>query len=704
MMLDRPYPKARRSDQADDYHGELVPDPYRWLERSDDPETLTWIRAENELTEAFLAAVPNREKIRSRLTALSDYPSFGVPFQRGGLWFQTRNSGLQDQPVLWVMDDPGSEGRVLLDPNLLSEDGTVAVTGLEVTEDGSKLAYATSAAGSDWRTWRVREVATGEDLDDIVEWSKFGSLAWRKDGAGFYYVAMEQPRQSAQYVQESRLARVFFHRLHTGQGDDELVFAAPEEPDWLPNATVSDDGRFVIVSITRGTFPETQIRVLDLEDPEGGYRDLIEDFASKACVLTNVGNTFYVLTDWEAQLQRIVTIDLDHPAREMWREIVGETEDCLCDAYFYGGRLVCHYLHHASSQLRVHELGGPFVRDIQLPALSAVVSSPRDHEGIEGRPGANLVHFEVESFTQSSSVFAHDLSSGETRVLRPSGARTEPGLYVTEQLFATSDDGTKIPLFLARQRDLSPNGDVPVLLYGYGGFDIPVTPRFSAMCALFMEQGGLFAVANLRGGGEYGKAWHDAGRLANKQNVFDDFCACARWLAGSGWSRADRIAIIGGSNGGLLVGACLTQHPELFGAAVANVGVLDMLRFPKFTIGWAWTSDFGNPDDPEQYRWLRAYSPLHNLRQDGRYPATLLLTGDHDDRVVPGHSFKFAAALQKAQGADRPVLIRVETAAGHGTGKPTAKRIAEGTDVLAFLEAVLSLDASGLHPSEHGGG
>jgi prolyl oligopeptidase len=699
----RPYPKARRSDQTDDYHGELVPDPYRWLEQGDDPETLSWIRAENELTEAFLAAVPDRGEIRSRLTELSDHPSFGVPFQRGGLWFQTRNSGLQDQPVLWVMDDPGAQGRVLLDPNLLSGDGTVAVTGLEVTEDGSKLAYATSTAGSDWRTWRVREVATGNDLDDIVEWSKFGSLAWRRDGTGFYYVAMDEPSQGAEFVQESRLPRVLFHRLHTGQGDDELVFAAPEEPDWLPDATVSDDGRFVIVSITRGTFPETRVRLLDLEDPAGGYRDLVGDFASKACVLTNVGNTFYVLTDWQAQLQRIVAIDLDHAARAMWREVVAETEDCLCDAYCYGGRLVCHYLHHASSRLRVHELDGSFIRDIELPALSAVAGSPLDHEGIEGRPDAHLVHFGVESFAQPCSVFEHDLSSGATRVLQPSGAPIEPGLFVTEQLFVTSNDGTRVPVFLTRRRDLTPNGEVPVLLYGYGGFGIPLTPQFSAMGALFIELGGLFAVANLRGGGEYGKSWHDAGRLANKQHVFDDFSACARWLAGSGWSRAGRIAIIGGSNGGLLVGACLTQHPELFGAAVASVGVLDMLRFPKFTIGWAWTSDFGDPDDPEQYRWLRAYSPLHNLRQGGHYPATLLLTGDHDDRVVPAHSFKFAAALQQAQGADRPVLIRVDTAAGHGAGKPTAKRIAEGTDVLAFLEAVLSPDASGMQLSEPGG-
>ncbi|MGD0441228.1 MAG: prolyl oligopeptidase family serine peptidase [Acidimicrobiales bacterium] len=688
-MTDRPYPKARRSDQADDYHGELVPDPYRWLEQTDDPETLAWTRAENELTEAFLATVATRESIRARLTALSDHRKFGVPFERGGLWFQARNTGLQDQPVLWVMDGPADEGRVLLDPNSLSGDGTVALTGLEVTDDGSKLAYATSSAGSDWRTWRVREVATGTDLDDVVEWSKFGPLAWRKDGSGFYYVAMQRPRPGSEYLQESRLARILFHRLRTSQDEDELVFEALDEPEWLPRAKVSDDGRFVIVSITRGTFPETQVRVLDLERPEGGYLQLISDFAQKACVLANVGRTFYVLTDWDAPLQRIVAVDLDHPAREMWREVVGETGDCLCDAYFCGGRLVCHYLHHASSQLRVHDLDGSHVHDVPLPAMSAVTGSPRDHEGIEGRGDANLVHFALESFTEPASVWQHDLSTGETRVLRPAGAPIEPGLLITEQVFATSNDGTKIPLFLSRRRDVSPSGDVPVLLYGYGGFDIPVRPDFQEMFAAFMERGGLFAAANLRGGGEYGTAWHDAGRLANKQNVFDDFCACARWLAGSGWSRPERIAIIGASNGGLLVGACLTEHPELFGAAVAMVGVLDMLRFNKFTIGWAWTSDFGDPDDPEQYRWLRAYSPLHNLRQGGRYPATLVLTGDHDDRVVPGHSFKFAAALQEAQGGDRPVLIRVETSAGHGAGKPTAKLIAEGTDVLAFLEAVL---------------
>ncbi len=689
-MFDRSYPMAREGDQVDDYHGELVQDPYRWLENSDDPETVAWATAENELTEAFLAAVPTREEIRSRLTELSDYPKLDVPFERGGLWFQTRNTGLQDQPVLWVMNGPDAEGRVLVDPNLLAEDGTVAVTAVEVTEDGSKVAYSTSSAGSDWRVWRVRDVGSGVDLADLVEWSKFGSLAWKTDGSGFYYCAMERPQPGAELVQESGPTRIFLHRLGTRQIEDELVFA-PAEPNWIPNATLSDDGRYLVISIKQGTCPESLIQVLDLEDPSAVFRALVGDFASKALVVTNLGRSFYVLTDFGAKRQRIVAVDLEQPDRDNWREVIAETDDHLSDAYFYGGRLVCHYLRHASSLVRVHELDGSYVRELPIPAMTSVTGGVRDHEAIEGRPAGNLVHFKLESFTESGSLWQHDLSAGETRLLRQSAVAIEPGTLITEQVFVTSGDKTRIPVFLSHRRDISPSGDVPVLLHGYGGFDVPVTPTFSARGAAWMERGGLFAVANLRGGGEYGKDWHDSGRLANKQNVFDDFCACARWLTSSGWSRPGRIAINGGSNGGLLVGACLSQHPELFGAAVAEVGVLDMLRFHRFTIGWAWTSDFGDPDDPEQYSWVRAYSPLHNLHPGEHYPATMLLTGDHDDRVVPGHSFKFAAALQAAQGGDQPVLIRIGTSAGHGLGKPTAKLIGESTDVLAFLESVLGL-------------
>jgi prolyl oligopeptidase len=685
-----PYPTARMADTVEDHFGETVPDPYRWLEVTDAPETVAWIEAENALTERWLSAVPSRDPIRRRLTELWDYPNAGAPFERGGRWFQFRNPGLLNQPILFVMDAPDAEGRPLLDPNALADDGTTAVPAIRLTDDGSLLAYATSDAGSDWMTWRVREVATGIDREDVIEWSKFCVVAWRSDGSGFYYDAMDAPAEGSEFLDESRTPRVFFHRLGTKQIEDELIFATEDEPEWLPGADTTDDGRFVVISIARGTFPEQQVHVIDLTDPEGSVRPLVPDFSARMAVITNVGTTFYVLTDDGADRQRIVAIDLDDPGHARWREIVAETDDMLSEAHFFGGRFVCHYLHDAHSVLRVHELDGTFVREIPMPELSALGVWPLEH-AMEGRAESHLTHFRVTSFVDSGSIWSHDLATGETALVRPAGAGIDPAAFVTEQVFVPGDDGTRVPMFLTRRRDIVPNGETPVYLYGYGGYGIPLTPAFKVPYAVWIERGGLLAVANLRGGGEYGRAWHDAGRLAHKQNVFDDFMACARWLATSGWSRPDRIGINGASNGGLLVGACETQHPELFGAVVPEVGVMDMLRFHKFTIGWAWTSDFGDPDDAEQYPWLRAYSPLHNIRAGARYPATLVMTGDHDDRVVPGHSFKFAAAMQAAQGGDAPILIRVETSAGHGMGKPTAKVIAESADKLAFLEAALGV-------------
>jgi prolyl oligopeptidase len=684
------YPAARQGSDEDDYHGELIRDPYRWLEDTDSAETRAWISAENAITEEFLTAVPTREDIRGRLTGLWDYPRFGVPFERGGKWFQTRQSGLQNQPALFVMPAGGAEGRVLLDPNLLSTDGTVAVTSLEVTDDGSLVAYATSTGGSDWRTWRVRDVATGLDRADVVEWSKFGGGPWRKDGSGFYYVGMVRPAVGAEYLAESRGARVLFHRLGSPQSDDVVVYEPPD-PDWLPHPAVTEDGRYLVVSIGRGTFPEARIEVLDLEHPEGGLKALVPDFESRVAVITAVGTTFYLLTDDGAERRRVVAVDLAAPERQHWRELIAETPDTLLEVHFFGGRFVCHYLEDARSVLRVHDVDGVYLRDIAVEGRSSLAGGTAERGGIEGRSTSDVLHFAITSFSESGSLWSHDLTTGATTLVQPSQAQIDPGTFVTDHVRVPSPDGTMVPMFLTRRRDVEPNGQVPVLLYGYGGFDIPITPSFSVTEAVWIERGGLFAVANLRGGGEYGRSWHDAGRLANKQNVFDDFCACACWLSDSGWSRPDRVAINGGSNGGLLVGACLTQHPDLFGAAVAQVGVLDMLRFHKFTIGWAWTSDFGSPDDPEHYQWLRSYSPLHNVHDGESYPPTLLLTGDHDDRVVPGHSFKFAATLQAAQGGSAPILIRVEESAGHGQGKPAAKQIAEQTDFLAFLEAALGL-------------
>ncbi len=685
----RSYPAARKGNDVDSYHGERVADPYRWLETTTDQETLGWVKAQNELTEGFLRAVPDREAIRARVTELSDYPKLGVPFERGGRWFQFRNPGLAAQPVLYLMDEPGADGRVLLDPNTLSADGTTAVSSADVSENGKLLAYATSDGGSDWLTWHVRDVDTGADLADVIEWSKFCSAAWRTDGSGFYYSSMQAATPGAEYLETNAAPRIMLHRIGTAQGEDELVFAAPDQPDLMPYAEVSEDGRFLTLTIEKASVFENQILVSDLEDPSGELRTLIGDFESVNQVVITEGTTFYLVTDHGAERKRLVAVDLDRPARPHWRDVIPEAQETLVGAWFFGGHFVCHYLRDAQSVLRVHARDGRAVREIPLPGMAALALDSDLRWAISGRPGSDLIHFSVTAFTEPGSIWSHRLQGGQTEIVRRAPAPLDADRYLTEQVFAESADGTRVPMFLTRRRDLQPDGQAPVLLYAYGGFDIAITPEFSAQWSAWLDRGGVLAVANLRGGGEYGRAWHEAGRRAAKQHVFDDFCACARWLAASGWSSADRIAITGASNGGLLVGACLTQHPELFGACVPHVGVHDMLRFPKFTIGWAWTGEVGSPDDPVEYQWLRGYSPLHNVRPGERYPATLLLTADHDDRVVPGHSFKFAAALQAAQGGDEPILIRVDTAAGHGAGKPTDKQIAADTDVLAFLAAVL---------------
>jgi len=685
----RAYPQSRRGDVVDDHHGEQVPDPYRWLETTTDPETASWIAAQNEVTEGFLAAVKARESIQTQVTAMWDYPKLTVPFERGGRWFQFRNPGLDAQPVLFLLDEPGGAARPLLDPNTLSADGTTAVSSADVSDDGSLLAYATSDGGSDWMTWRIRDVATGRDLDDVIEWSKFCTAAWRADGSGFYYCSMQPTAAGAEYLESNTPGRIFLHRLGKPQADDELVFSAPDEPDWMPYAEVSDDGRFLVITVSKGSVFENQLLVLDLADPDGTWRPLVGDFESSNQAVTNVGTTFYLVTDYGAERKRLVAVDLNQPGRDNWREVIGEGPDTLENVSFFGGHFVCHYLKDAHSVLRVHALDGSHVRDIPLPGIASLSLDPQLNWALTGRAESDLMHFGTTTFTDPGSIWSLRLSTGQTEIVERAAAAIDPASYVTEQVFAESADGTRVPMFLTRHRDLAADGQAPALLYAYGGFDVSITPSFSPEMAAWLERGGVLAVANLRGGGEYGKAWHEGGRRAMKQNVFDDFCACARWLASSGWSSRDRIAIMGGSNGGLLVGACLTQHPELFGAVIGHVGVYDMLRFHKFTIGWAWTGELGSPDDQEEYQWLRAYSPLHNVRAGTHFPATLLLTGDHDDRVVPGHSFKFAATLQAAQAGEEPVLIRIDTASGHGAGKPTAKQIESDTDVLTFLAEVL---------------
>jgi prolyl oligopeptidase len=695
-----------------------VADPYRWLEDSTAPEVALWVASQNELTESLLSRVPSRQEIGSQVRRWWDYPRVGVPFERGGRWFQASWSGLQNQPVLWVTDAPAAQGRVLIDPNSLAADGTVALNSVSVSPDGSTLAYATSASGSDWLTWRLRDVVSGADLADELRWCKSGTAEWAKDGSGFYYAAMSRPRPGRELLDASGATRILFHRRGTTQDDDEAVFT-PDDPATYCEAKVSTDGRYLVLSLSRGIGPGGQVRVLELDHRDAGWQVLIPACEAKVAVVASQGPVFYVLTDDIADKRRIVAIDAaalpageplsragaeraasGGPGREGRgsrtalpgaREVVAESADTLLEAHFFGGRLIGHYLRQACSLLRVFELDGTNAGDIPLPGL--VTLGGTRHDLIEGAPASDIVHFEVESFTEPASLWRHDLGSGQTTLVSPAAVRLSPDEYVTEQVMVTSADGTAVLMFLVRRRDLRRSGDVPVLLYGYGGVGVSVTPEFSPAWAAWVERGGLLAVASLRGGGEYGRAWHEAGRRASKQNAFEDFCACARWLASSGWSRADRIAINGASNGGLLVGACLTRHPELFGAAVADAGVFDMLRFPLFTVGRAWTTEYGDPADPGQYRWLRRYSPLHSVAP-GRFPPVLLTTSDHDDRVVPGHSFKFAAALQAAQTASAPVLLAVRRDAGHSRrGKPADKAIAEAADCLTFLEGALGITA-----------
>jgi prolyl oligopeptidase len=676
-------PPTRRGDVVDVLHGESVSDPYRWLEDTYSDETAAWVRAQNAVTAAYLESLPSRATIRQRLTEIWDVTRWTTPYEHGGHWIFTRHDPGADQPVLRVADTPEGEGRVLLDPNTLSDDGTVALSTWSVSADGTRLAYAVSSAGSDWMTWRVRDIASGEDHEDVVEWSKWSEAVWLPDASGFFYGALDPPSVGKEFTEVEGAQRLSLHRLGTNQAADEVIYTHPN-PQCSTFATATADGRWLVANVIRGTDQESILLVLDLADRSAGMRPLVAEPLDRVRLVGNDGSMFYVMTDNNAPNGRVVAIDLDHPERESWREVIPEGDDVLEQATHAGGRLVAHVLHDASSALQLWTTEGERVGDVALPG-HVTVTEPSGH------PDRAIVHFGLTSFTDPASVWACEVTSGECRQIRDAQLPIDAAAIVVSRVTAPSADGTEVPMFLLHRRDVTPTGDVPALLYGYGGYGISITPTFNAARLVWVERGGVLAVANLRGGGEYGKAWFEAGRLANKQNVFDDFAGCARWLATTGWSRSDRIAINGGSNGGLLVGAVLTQHPELVGAAVPEVGVLDMLRYHLFTIGWAWTSDFGDPDDPEQYQWVRAFSPLHAVTPGTAYPPTLVMTGDHDDRVVPGHSFKFAATMQSAQSGEAPVLIRIETSAGHGAGTPVSKQIEARADMLAFTEASLGV-------------
>jgi prolyl oligopeptidase len=675
-----PYPDTPRVDQIDDYFGTRVADPYRWLEEVDSPQTQRWIAEENALTESVLANVPQRAGILARLTEVWNYERRSVPQKVGNLFAFFRNTGLQNQAVLWVTRDLAEPGRVLLDPNTFSVDGTVALSGSEFSDDGSLLAYSVSSSGSDWQEWHVRDVATGTDRPDLVRWSKFSGAAWKRDGSGFYYSRYDEPALGSKFKDTNYYHKLYFHRLGTPQSTDVLVYERPDHKDWNFAGMTSEDGRYLLLDVSRGTDPENAIFVKDLST-NGPVVELLPNADARYVYLSNDATTFYFQTTKDAPRGRVVALDLHDSTL---REVIAQTSDALDGATFFGDRIVATYLRDALARVLVYALDGRVQSEVALPGLGSVA-------GYTGKRSAHESFYSYTSYTEPTSIYRYDVATGlSTRVFAPQ-IRFDESAFTSEQVFYTSKDGTRVPMIVTSKKGTPRDASAPAILYGYGGFDISLTPAFSSAVLVWLEMGGIYAAANLRGGGEYGQAWHQDGVKERKQNVFDDFIAAAEYLIDQKWTSAPKLAIHGGSNGGLLVGACMVQRPELFGAVLPAVAVMDMLRFQHFTIGWAWTSDYGSSDDAADFATLLAYSPYHNLRVGEHYPATLITTGDHDDRVFPAHSFKFAAALQHAQGGTAPVLLRIETKTGHGAGKPTAKQIDEVADRYAFLVRVLAI-------------
>ncbi|MEB3883331.1 prolyl oligopeptidase family serine peptidase [Lyngbya sp. CCY1209] len=676
------YPNTRKSDQVDEYHGIKVADPYRWLEDPDSDETRAWVEAQNRVTFGYLETIPARGPLRDRLTKLWNYEKYGIPFKEGDRYFYFKNDGLQNQSVLYVLDDLDGEPRMLFDPNTLSEDGTVALSGMAISKDGKLMAYGLSTSGSDWQEWQVLDIDTGENLGDRIQWVKFSGASWTHDNQGFFYSRYDEPNEDTQFEDINYYQKLFYHRLGTPQSEDILIYDRPDRKEWGFSGGVTEDGRYLIISVWRGTDPKNLIFYKDLTRWESPVVELISDFEAEYSFIDNEGSLFWFKTDLDAPRGRVIAIDIDAETRT---EIIPEVNETLEGVGTLNNQFVTDYLKDARSQIKIFNLDGSFVREVELPEIGSA-------GGFGGKRSDTETFYSFTSFTTPSTIYRYNMVTGETTLYRRPTVDFDPEDYETHQVFYNSADGTTVPMFVTHKRGIEFDGNNPTILYGYGGFGVSLTPSFSVSRLVWLEMGGVYAVANLRGGGEYGEEWHQAGMKLNKQNVFDDLIAAAEWLIDKKYTASGKLAIMGGSNGGLLVGACMIQRPDLFGAALPAVGVMDMLRFPKFTIGWAWTSDYGSPEDKEEFKALYAYSPLHNLEPGTVYPSTLVTTADHDDRVVPAHSFKFISALQAAHVGDNPVLIRIETKAGHGAGKPTAKIIEEIADEFAFLVRVLDIE------------
>ncbi|MDR6847549.1 prolyl oligopeptidase [Sphingomonas sp. BE270] len=671
------YPETRRVTQTDEQFGVKVADPYRWLENDvrTDAEVAKWVADENAVTNAYLATLPGRDIFAARLKTLLDYERFGVPVKKGGHYFYTHNSGLQNQAVLYVRDSVDGAGRVLIDPNGWSNDGATALAEWSPSEDGKKLAYAVQDGGTDWRTVKVLDVATGA-VSDTIEWVKFSGLAWAKDGSGFYYSRFAAPAAGAKFQALNENQQIYFHKLGTAQAADPLIYATPESPKLGHTAQVTDDGKWLVITTHEGTDNRYQITVIDLTAPTPVPRTIFKGLDYEWSLAGNVGGNFYWVTNKNAPRGRIVATNLYARSAEVpEQELVAQGKDVLAGASLVGGKLLVSYLADVKSEIRRYTLEGKPDGVVPLPGIGAA-------GGFGGEEGDPETFFAFTSFATPTTIYRYDVTTGQATPWAAPKVAFDPARYTVEQRFYASKDGTQVPMFIVRRSDVT--GPAPTLLYAYGGFNISVTPAFSATRLAWLEQGGVLAVANIRGGGEYGKAWHDGGRLANKQNVFDDFIAAGEYLKAQGITGTDQLAIQGGSNGGLLVGAVTNQRPDLFAAALPAVGVMDMLRFDRFTAGRYWVDDYGYPSKEADFKTLYAYSPYHNIRAGKAYPAILAETADTDDRVVPGHTFKYTAMLQSLDLGPKPRLVRIETRAGHGSGKPTDKVIAETADAWAF--------------------
>ena len=679
------YPVTKKVDQRDSYFGTTIADPYRWLEDANSAETHDWVVEQNKLTQSYLGTIPEREAIKQRLTKLWNYERFSTPTKEGGRYFYTRNDGLQNQAVLYTVKKLTDEPRLLLDPNTLSADGTVALAGTSISPNGKFLAYATAASGSDWNEWKVRDIDTGKDLTDEIKWAKFSGASWTKDNRGFFYSRYDAPKEATKLADINYFQKLYFHKLGTPQSADVLVFDRPDQKEWaFGGSKVSDDGNYLIITATQGTERKNRIFYKDLRQKNAKVVGLLEEFDASYSFIDNVGPVFYFATDNKAPKSRVIAIDIRKPAVADWKEIVPQSEQTLVSANILNNQLVLDYLKDAQTQITITDLNGKLVRTVELPGIGSA-------GGFSGKRQDTETFYSYTSFTTPATIYRYDLKTGKSSVYRQPKVDFDPNAFDVRQQFFTSRDGTKVPMFIVSKKGMKLDGSNPTYLYGYGGFNISLTPAFSVANLAWVEMGGVYVMANLRGGGEYGEAWHQAGTKLNKQNVFDDFIGAAEWLVANKVTSPSKLAIGGGSNGGLLVGAAMTQRPDLFAAAIPQVGVLDMLRFHKFTVGWGWVPDYGSSDDAEQFKALVKYSPLHNLKQGGCYPATMITTADHDDRVVPAHSFKFAAAAQAAQGGAAPVLIRIDSKAGHGAGKPTAKQIEEVSDRWGFLSRALKM-------------